>query len=142
MPLTDKQEAFCREYVLNLGNASAAYRIAYEAENMGAASIHQCAYELKQNPEIALRIEELRQETLEGYVISREYLTKELIEIVDCSKKLKIEGEGSNTKIQLPDPELRRKTLMDLGKLHGHITDKKEIKIDDSDLLKRIKDAK
>ena len=57
--LTAKQEKFCIEYVANGGNASEAYRTAYNTERMKNETIHRCAHELLQNPKVAARIETL-----------------------------------------------------------------------------------
>ncbi len=53
--LTAKQEAFCREY-LRCGNASAAYRLAYNAENMRDKQIWEEACKLKASPKVSQRI--------------------------------------------------------------------------------------
>lgn len=58
-PLTQKQETFCLEY-LKAGNASEAYRMAYDAKSMKPASIHRRAKELMHNGKIAARVAELR----------------------------------------------------------------------------------
>lgn len=62
MKLTAKQEAFSKEYVLNGGDASAAYRKAYDASKMKPESINKQACELLKHPKIAPRIKELKSE--------------------------------------------------------------------------------
>ncbi|OWK39535.1 terminase small subunit [Fimbriiglobus ruber] len=57
--LTPKQEKFCQKYI-ELGNASEAYRQAYDAENMSPEAIHEEAYRLTIHPDVSLRIEDLR----------------------------------------------------------------------------------
>lgn len=57
--LTPKQEAFCLRY-LETGNASDAYRHAYDAEKMKPESVHRKAFELLQNVKIAARLAELK----------------------------------------------------------------------------------
>ena len=59
--LTAKQEAFCREY-LRCGNASAAYRLAYNAENMRDKQIWEEACKLKASPKVSQRIGELQEQ--------------------------------------------------------------------------------
>lgn len=59
MTLTAKQEAFCLAY-LETGNASEAYRQAYNAKTNKPESIHRTAKEMLDNPKIASRLEELR----------------------------------------------------------------------------------
>lgn len=57
--LTAKQEAFIRAY-LKCGNASEAYRQAYDAENMKPESIHSKASELLAHGEISSRVATLQ----------------------------------------------------------------------------------
>jgi phage terminase small subunit len=63
MVLTPKQEKFAVEYVKS-GDKSAAYRLAYNAENMGLESVNVEACKLSSTPNVSLRIDELRK-TLE-----------------------------------------------------------------------------
>src|SRR3990172_1571822 len=56
--LTKKQEHFCLEWVKS-GNASEAYRLAYDAENMSPEAINVAACRLLKNTKVVLRIEEL-----------------------------------------------------------------------------------
>lgn len=57
--LTPKQEAFCIAY-LKTGNASEAYRQAYDAGGMTAASVNRKAKEVLDNVKITARLAELR----------------------------------------------------------------------------------
>jgi phage terminase small subunit len=57
--LTQKQELFCLAYV-ETGNASEAYRRAYNAENMVEATVWRRACELMDNSKVKARIAELR----------------------------------------------------------------------------------
>ena len=57
--LTPKQEAFAVEYV-GTGNASEAYRRAYNATNMKSATIHSRASELLKHGGIAARVAQLK----------------------------------------------------------------------------------
>lgn len=59
MKLTIKQEAFCLTYI-ELGNASAAYRSAYNASRMKPTTINRKAKELLDNGKVAARLEQLR----------------------------------------------------------------------------------
>ena len=63
--LTPKQEKFCQEYV-KCGNASEAYRLAYNAAKMKQTSIHRMATEVLGNLKIASRLDELRQPAIEA----------------------------------------------------------------------------
>lgn len=79
-PLTEKQDKFCREYVL-CGNASEAYRRAYDAENMKSETIHnKASFYLKQGG-IRARIKELKENIEELLGITKATEIKELIRI-------------------------------------------------------------
>ncbi len=59
--LTASQELFAH-LVITEPNNSAAYRLAYNAENMKASTVGREAYKLVRNPKIATKIRELRVE--------------------------------------------------------------------------------
>ena len=59
--LTLKQEKFCHYYVDTDGNASEAYRMAYDAAKMKAESIWVTACRLLKEPKVALRIKEIKE---------------------------------------------------------------------------------
>jgi len=77
--LTPKQERFCLEYIKD-GNASRAYREAYDAENMSDKVVNNKASLLLKHGEIGVRLEELRKETSKDTIMSvedrKEWLTK------------------------------------------------------------------
>jgi len=80
-PLTMKQENFCREYLL-CGNASEAYRRAYNCENMKDETIWNNAYKLlNQNNDVKARITELKENLEELLGITKATEIKELIRI-------------------------------------------------------------
>ena len=80
-PLTMKQENFCREYLL-CGNASEAYRRAYNCENMKDEKIWNNAYKLlNQNNDVKARITELKENLEELLGITKATEIKELIRI-------------------------------------------------------------
>ena len=89
MSLTQKQENFCLLYI-ETGNASKAYRIAYDAENMKESTVNRNAKALMDNSKIAARIAELRapaiakaQITLEQHLID----LKRLRDLAEASQK-------------------------------------------------------
>ena len=59
--LTVKQETFCYEYIKD-GNATRAYRAAYNAENMQEATINVRASKLVKEYKISIRLDGLRKE--------------------------------------------------------------------------------
>ncbi|HHZ7075516.1 TPA: terminase small subunit [Morganella morganii] len=79
MALTVKQEKFCQAYV-ETGNASEAYRSAYSADKMKAATVNSKAYELLNNGEITVRVAELQQEHRTRHNITVSDLLRELEE--------------------------------------------------------------
>ena len=79
--LTVKQENFCQAY-LRLGDKSAAYREAYDCENMKAETIHVKASELASIGKVAVRIAELRDEAAERNKISLDEIIGSMAEVV------------------------------------------------------------
>lgn len=78
--LTQKQEIFCLAYI-ETGNASEAYRKAYNAGRMKAGTIHARASELMADGLITVRIAELRQAVAEQVVASEARVIEELARI-------------------------------------------------------------
>ncbi|HGJ5864129.1 terminase small subunit [Arsenophonus nasoniae] len=76
---TPKQEAFCQAFI-ETGNASEAYRRAYNTEKMKAATINRSAKEMLDNPKVAARIAELQGEHREKHNITVDSLLKEFEE--------------------------------------------------------------
>ena len=79
MGLTPKQEKFCLVY-LETGNASEAYRQAYDAQNMKPETVNKRASELLDNGEIAGRLEALRAPIIAKAQLTVEDLLRELEE--------------------------------------------------------------
>jgi len=77
MKLTSKQENFCHAFI-ELGNASDAYRAAYDAEKMKEETIWRSAHDVLKNPKVAARIEELRAPIVERVRITLESHLDEL----------------------------------------------------------------
>lgn len=77
--LTIKQENFCLAYV-ETGNASEAYRRAYDTEDMLPSSINCKASELMDNVKVTDRINELRGSIMQRHRITVDDLLAELEE--------------------------------------------------------------
>lgn len=114
MSLTPKQEAFVSVY-LETGNASEAYRQAYDAENMKPATINRMAFDQLENRKIAARIQSHRDAAAERAVVSILSLTEELEEARALALR---EGQSSAAVA----------ASMGKAKLHGLLTDKVEHK--------------
>jgi phage terminase small subunit len=77
--LTPKQEAFACKYV-ECGNASEAYRHAYDAGEMGDQAVWNEASRLTQHPQVAIRVKELRDAIAEAAKLTVTDLLRELEE--------------------------------------------------------------
>lgn len=83
--LTGKQEAFCIAYI-ETGNASEAYRQAYNAGKMKPETINRTAKELVDNPKIAARLQELRAPAVEKAQITLEQHLADLRRLRDLAE--------------------------------------------------------
>ena len=108
--LTPKQQAFALAYV-ETGNASEAYRRAYDAENSSPETIKVEASRLLDNPNVALTVVGLQEEARERTLVTLESLTRELDEDRSLARKLEM-------------PSAAVSAVMGKAKLHGLITDK------------------
>lgn len=89
MSLTQKQENFCLAYI-ETGNASEAYRRAYNTENMKESSINVNASKLLADANIALRIAELREPVVaKAQITLEQHLAdlKRLRDLAEASEK-------------------------------------------------------
>lgn len=80
--LTEKQERFCNYYLDCDGNASEAYRMAYDASKMQPETIWSNASRMLASNKVATRIAELRSERAEASKVNREKVEKILMDIV------------------------------------------------------------
>ena len=87
MKLTIKQETFCQLYV-ETGNASEAYRGAYNAQRMKNETVWRSASELMDNPKVSARIEQLKEEHRKRHQVTVDSLMFELQEAFDLAKDL------------------------------------------------------
>lgn len=78
--LTLKQEAFCYAYIENGGNASEAYRTAYDAGEMSDGAIGVEACRLLDNPKVSLKVKSLREAIADAHKLTVNDLLKELEE--------------------------------------------------------------
>lgn len=79
--LTEKQEAYCQQYVI-CANQSTAYRIAYDAESSNVHTVAVEACKLHQNPDITLRIQQIRQEAYERNKLTIDEIVNTLATVV------------------------------------------------------------
>lgn len=76
MALTDKQEMFCREYLIDLNATQAAIRAGYSAK-----TANRTASENLSKPDIQNRIAELKVKRNEDVGIDADYVLRRLVEI-------------------------------------------------------------
>ena len=79
MALTIKQEKFCMVYI-ETGNASEAYRQAYNTGKMSNDAVNVEASRLMDNPTVSLRLEELKNKHAKRHEITVDTLLAELEE--------------------------------------------------------------
>lgn len=99
---------------IETGNASEAYRRAYNYGTMPPESIHVKACEVMKNVNVALRINQLKQELRERYNVTIDSITIELEE----ARQLALKTDN-------PTPAVS--ASMGKAKLHGLLIDKSEL---------------
>lgn len=120
MTLTIKQEKFCRSFIGPAeGNASAAYRNAYNADKMLASTVNRKAKELMDNGKITARLDALRAEYAEQNAITVEEITAALRRAVDGAATA---GQWSAAS----------QAALGLAKLAGLLVEKRELSVDDT----------
>lgn len=77
--MTPKQEAFCLAYV-ETGNASEAYRRAYDAENMKPGTVNKRASELLADGEVTGRVDQLKAAAVERHKFTVDDMIRQLDE--------------------------------------------------------------
>jgi phage terminase small subunit len=108
--LTPKQEAFCLAYV-ETGNASEAYRRAYDASNSKPDSINVAASKLLADGKIKLRVADLKQSHVDRHNVT-----------VDDIRKMLLDDRAFARDLETPAAAVS--ATMGLAKLYGHLTDK------------------
>ena len=81
--LTIKQEKFCNKY-LECGNASEAYRFAYDCSKMSDDSVWCNASQLLSDTKVTQRVKELQTELQKASDISKERVLEELGAILEA----------------------------------------------------------
>lgn len=137
--LTPKQEKFCQLYI-ELGNASEAYRQAYDCSKMQTSTINTKAKELLKNGPITVRIEELQQAHQQRHNLTVDNIIADLQEYRDiCMGRkpltittvLKNAQEGTvqsvNTECFVFEPTGANKAFELLGKHLGMFKDRVDV---------------
>lgn len=109
--LTLKQENFCQYYVDIEGNASEAYRMAYNTSKMKAESIWTEASLLLSNPKVSQRINEIKEKRAEDSAVRREAVEKVLYDIVMADPKDLYVLDDLTGKVKLKRPDQMPKRI-------------------------------
>lgn len=80
--LTQKQENFCLAYI-ETGNASEAYRKAYNAAGSSEKSVWELASKMLDNPKVISRLEALREQAARRAILTLERHLEELATLRD-----------------------------------------------------------
>lgn len=120
--LTPKQEAFAQKYI-ELGCAAAAYRFAYDSENMKPVTIRRKAAELLEHGNVSAHIMRLRKASQQRHLVTVDTITAEL-------------EEARTMALDATQPSAAISASMGKAKLHGFITDRAEVSGKDGAPLK------
>ena len=114
--MTPKQEYFARLYV-ETGNASEAYRQAYNADNMKPETVTNEAYKLLQDPDISAMVDGLKEEARQRHAVTVGDLLHEL-------------EQARAAALAAPTPQSSAAVSATMGKakMLGLLVDKAEIK--------------
>ncbi len=85
--LTPQQENFAKNIALEEMNYADAYRSAYNTENMQDSTIYTEASLLKDNPKVAKRIQELRDNLAEPQILSAKERLKWLSSLIQSEEE-------------------------------------------------------
>ena len=114
--MTPKQEQFARLYV-ETGNASEAYRQAYNADNMKPETVTNEAYKLLQDHDISAMVDGLKEEARQRHAVTVDDLLHEL-------------EQARAAALAAPTPQSSAAVSATMGKakMLGLLVDKAEIK--------------
>ena len=88
--LTPKQELFCQTYV-KTGNASEAYRTAYNASKMKDTTINEKSSRLLKEYKISTRVNFLRNKVEEKHDLTKDKIVNRLKEIIFAQEQLGVD---------------------------------------------------
>ena len=118
--LTIKQDKFCRAFVGPAeGNASEAYRTAYNTQNCSNATINRNAKALLDDNKIATRVEQLK----------AEYAAQNAITVEEITGALRRAVEGAAAAGQW---SAASQAALGLAKLGGLLVEKRQVSVDDA----------
>ncbi len=93
--LTLKEEIFCQEYFANKGNATAAYKKAYDAEKMKDTTIYVKASLLTKKDKIRVRLDELQAERNKKYELDDQKIIREMVKCAYFNHQDVLDKDGN-----------------------------------------------
>jgi len=127
--LTPKQEKFALEYV-KLGNASKAYRVAYNASKMNSNTIARKAQELLKHPKVSIYIDKLQEEIREKSKIDIERVIQEIAKVAFFDIRELFNEDGSLKSVK----EVDEKTAKAISEITSNIA-----KSEDNEITEVVK---
>lgn len=98
-PLTDQQERFCLEYIVDLNATRAAIRAEYSER-----SASELGYQLLQNPSVKARVDTLQKERAHRLQITADMVIESLLQIAKLDLSEAYSGSGALLPIKdMPD---------------------------------------
>ena len=123
--LTPKQQKFVLYYLTNGGNASDAYKRAYDCKNMSAEAIATEASRLLKNPKVARWVEYSRENVNKVFEDEIKYTAKDCFTETEEMKRLAL---SCADKYGNPNVNAALKAVELKGKLAGLFVDRHEVK--------------
>ncbi len=121
--LTEKQEKFCIYYLDTEGNASEAYRMAYDTSNMKSETVWSNASRLLDDSKVTARISEIRTERAAATTIERKKVEQVLMDIItaDPNDLYTIDPRSGKIKMKSPNqlPKRMRNALKKIKNNRG-----------------------
>ena len=116
--LTSKEEAFCQEYVLNNGNATAAWRKAHPDSKAKPETQHSRASEMLSQGKVRVRISELQEQArvkaTEAFTITVEQRLRWLKDITEAGLGDYIDQNGNKRRENLAAARAAVATINDM----------------------------
>lgn len=122
--MTDRQECFCREYILDYNGTQAAKRAGYSEK-----SAYSQAGRLLKNAEILARVRELQHEQVERLSVSADYVVLKLMETREkCMEPVPVlDSNGNQTGEYTFDSKGALRALELLGRHLGMFDDRLKV---------------
>ena len=121
--LTLKQEKFCQFYIDTDGNASEAYRMAFNTENMKPETVWSNASRLMNDSKVAARINEIKTERAAASVVESGKVESVLIDIItaDPNDLYTVDPKTGKIKMKTPNqlPKRMRNALKKIKNNRG-----------------------